>query len=59
MTFIIWEVTVQDTDTDEIYRLGYKFDHSGMADGIGSIVEDCGGVEGAIAGQILEVLESE
>ena len=57
MSIIIWEVTVQDTITDKIYRTGYKYDHSRMADEVDSEVADCGGVEGALDEGILEEIE--
>ena len=57
MSIIIWEVTVQDTITDKIYRTGYKYDHSRMADEVDSEVAECGGVEGALDEGILEEIE--
>ena len=57
MSIIIWEVTVQDTITDKIYRTGYKYDHSRMADEVDSEVVECGGVEGALDEGILEEIE--
>ena len=57
MSIIIWEVTVQDTITDKIYRPGYKYDHSRMADEVDSEVIECGGVEGALDEGILEEIE--
>ena len=57
MSIIIWEVTVQATITDKIYRTGYKYDHSRMADEVDSEVVECGGVEGALDEGILEEIE--
>ena len=57
MSIIIWEVTVQDTITDKIYRTGYKYDHSGMADEVDSVVDGVGGVEGALSSGLLEEIE--
>ena len=57
MSIIIWEATVQDTDTGKLYRTGYKYDHSRMADEGDSEVADCGGVEGALDEGILEEIE--
>ena len=57
MSIIIWEVTVQDTITDKIYRTGYKYDHSRMADEVDSEVAECGGVEGALDEGILEEIK--
>ena len=57
MSIIIWEVTVQDTITDKIYRTGYKYDHPRMADEVDSEVAECGGVEGALDEGILEEIE--
>ena len=57
MSIIVWELTVQDTITEKIYRTGYKFDHSLIADEVDSAVDNCGGVEEALASQILEEVE--
>ena len=57
MSIIIWEATVQDTDTGKLYRTGYKYDHSRMADEVDSEVVECGGVEGALDEGILEEIE--
>ena len=57
MSIIIWEVTVQDTITDKIYRTGYKYDHSRMADEVDWMVSDSGGVEGALDAGLLEEIE--
>ena len=57
MSIIIWEVTVQDTITDKIYRTGYKYDHSRMADEVDSVVDGVGGVEGALSSGLLEEIE--
>ena len=57
MSIIIWEVTVQDTITDKIYRTGYKYDHSSMADEVDWMVSDSGGVEGVLDAGLLEEIE--
>ena len=57
MSLIIWELTVQDIETGSIYRTGYKYDHSGMADEIDDLVNDVGGIDQAIQAQILEDTE--
>ena len=59
MSIIIWEVTIQDTDTGKIYKTGYKYDHSHMADEVDFMVSDFGGVEGALDAGLLEEIVKE
>ena len=54
---LVYTLTIQDEDTGKIYKTGYKFDHSRMADEVDSEVADCGGVEGALDEGILEEIE--
>jgi len=54
MSMMVWELQVQDTETGIIYRTGYKFDHSRIADDVDSYVSDVGGIDEAIQAQILE-----
>ena len=57
MSIIVWELTVQDTVTEKMYRTSYNFDHAHIADEIETAVDNCGGIEEALTSQILEEVD--
>lgn len=54
MNMIVYKLIVEDTDTGTLYEMGYRFDHSRIAEEVDNEVDDAGGIEKALDDGILE-----
>ena len=52
-----YTLTIQDEDTGKIYKTGYKFDHSRIAEEVSDEIFECGGIEEALDAGVLEEIE--
>ena len=48
MSLIVYKLIIEDTDTQQLYETGYRFDHSRIADEVDDEVTDIGGIEKAL-----------
>ena len=54
MSLIVYKLIIEDTDTQQLYETGYRFDHSRIADEVDDEVTDIGVIEKALDEGILE-----
>ena len=54
MNLIVYKLIMEDTDTQQLYETGYKFDHSRIAEEVDGEVSDLGGIEEALDNGIRE-----
>ena len=54
MSLIVYKLIIEDTDKQQLYETGYRFDHSRIADEVDDEVTDIGGIEKALDEGIFE-----
>ena len=54
---LVYTLTIQDEDTGKIYKTGYKFAHSRIAEEVSDEIFECGGIEEALDAGVLEEIE--
>ena len=54
MSLIVYKLIIEDTDTQQLYETGYRFDPSRIADEVDDELTDIGGIEKALDEGILE-----